>query len=70
MATWTFFGCVFIFAPDGTAVAASVNKPGSWGDSFIAENSGIYDKLKHVLHLLVVNVLWMLPFLASLPFFD
>ncbi len=46
-----FVGCVFVFAPDGTVVAASVNNPGSWHDSFIAENSGIYDKLEQVFTL-------------------
>ncbi len=46
-----FVGCVFVFAPDGTAIAASVNNPGSWHDSLIAENSGIYDKLEQVFTL-------------------
>jgi hypothetical protein len=41
-------GCVFAFAPSGLIVAASVNNPGMWHDSFIAENSGLYEKLNAV----------------------
>ncbi len=41
-----YIGCIFVFAPTGLVVAASVNNPGSWHDSFIAENSGTYNKLE------------------------
>ncbi len=44
-------GCVFVFAPDSNVVAALVNNPGSWHDSFIVKNSGIYDKLDQVFTL-------------------
>jgi hypothetical protein len=37
-------GCVFAFAPSSVIVATSVNNPGTWHDSFIAENSGLYEK--------------------------
>ena len=43
-----FVGCIFVFVPDGTVVAASVNNPGSLHDSFITENSGTYNKLEQV----------------------
>ncbi len=43
-----FVGCVFAFAPSGVVVTCTVNAPGSWHDSFIAENGGIYAKLESV----------------------
>ncbi len=43
-----FVGCIFVFVPYGTIVSASVNNPGSWHNSFIAENSGTYNKLEQV----------------------
>jgi hypothetical protein len=43
-----FVGCVFAFVPSGLVVACTVNGPGSWHDSFIAENVGIYAKLESV----------------------
>ena len=41
-----FVGCMFVFALNGTVVAASVNNPRSKCDGFTAENSGIYNKLE------------------------
>ncbi len=41
-----FAGCGFAFAPSGVVVAYTVNAPGSWHDSFLAENGGIYSKLE------------------------
>ncbi len=38
--------CVFALAPSGLVVSCNVNAPGSWHDSFIAENGGSYSKLK------------------------
>jgi hypothetical protein len=43
-----FVGCVFAFAPSGLVIACTVNAPGSWHDSFIAENGGLYAKLESV----------------------
>jgi len=43
-----FIGCIFVFAPSGVIVACILNAPGSWHDSYIAENGGLYDKLKSV----------------------
>ena len=43
-----FVGCVFVFAPNGLVVGASVNNPGSWHDSFIAKNSGTYETLENI----------------------
>jgi hypothetical protein len=43
-----FVGCVFAFAPSGMVVACTLNAPGSWHDSFIAENGGLYAKLESV----------------------
>jgi hypothetical protein len=41
-------GCVFAFVPSGLIVAGTINAPGSWHDSFIAENGGLYVKLESV----------------------
>jgi hypothetical protein len=38
----------FCFAPSGIIVACTVNTPGSWHVSFIAENGGLYAKLESV----------------------
>jgi len=43
-----FVGCVMAFAPSGIIVACMLNAPGSWHDSYIAENGGLYDQLKAV----------------------
>jgi hypothetical protein len=43
-----FVGCMMAFAPSGIIVACTLNAPGSWHDSFIAHNSGLYDQLKAV----------------------
>jgi hypothetical protein len=43
-----FVGCVFVFAPSGVIVACTLNAPGSWHDSYIAESSKLYEKLKSV----------------------
>jgi hypothetical protein len=43
-----FVGCVMAFAPSGIIVACTLNAPGSWHDSFIAQNGGLYDQLKAV----------------------
>jgi hypothetical protein len=43
-----FVGWNFVFAPSGVIVACTLNAPGSWHDSYIAENGGLYDKLKAV----------------------
>jgi len=40
-----FVGCVMAFAPSRIIVACTLNAPGSWHDSFIAQNSGLYDQL-------------------------
>jgi hypothetical protein len=33
-----FVGCIFAFIPSGLVIACTLNAPGSWHDSFIAEN--------------------------------
>jgi hypothetical protein len=43
-----FVGCVYVFAPSGLIVACTLNAPGSWHDSVIAENGGLYDTLRGV----------------------
>ena len=43
-----FVGCIFVFAPSGAIVACTLNAPGSWHDSYIAENGGLYDKLRSI----------------------
>jgi hypothetical protein len=43
-----FVHAVFIFAPSGTIVVCTLNAPGSWHDSFIAQNGGLYGKLDEV----------------------
>jgi hypothetical protein len=43
-----FVGCVIAFAPSGIIVACTLNAPGSWHDSFIAQNGGLYDVLRAV----------------------
>jgi hypothetical protein len=40
-----FVGCIFVFTPSGLILACKLNAPGSWHDSYIAENGGLYDKL-------------------------
>jgi hypothetical protein len=41
---WWLHGHFMGYAPVGTAIAASVNNPGSGMIALIAKNSGIYDK--------------------------
>jgi hypothetical protein len=41
-------GSVFIFAPSGLIVACTVNAPGSWHDSTVAQNGGLYCDLKTI----------------------
>jgi hypothetical protein len=43
-----FVGCIFVFAPSGVIVSCIVNAPGSWHDSYIAENGGLYETLRYV----------------------
>ena len=43
-----FIGCIFVFAPSGVIVSCIVNAPGSWHDSYIAENGGLYETLRNV----------------------
>jgi hypothetical protein len=43
-----FVGCVYVFVPSGVVVASAVNAPGSWHDSEIATNCGLYDKLQSI----------------------
>jgi len=43
-----FVGGIFVFAPSGVIVACILNAPGSWHDSYIAENGRLYNKLKSV----------------------
>jgi len=43
-----FVGDIFVFAPSGVIVACILNAPGSWHDSYIAENGRLYNKLKSV----------------------
>ena len=43
-----FVGNIFAFAPDGTIFACSLNAPGSWHDSYIAEIGGVYRKLEQL----------------------
>jgi hypothetical protein len=43
-----FVGWVMAFAPYGIIVACKLNAPGSWHDSFIAQNGGLYDQLRAV----------------------
>jgi hypothetical protein len=43
-----FVNAVFVFAPSGTIVVCTLNAPGSWHDSFIEQNGGLYDKLDKV----------------------
>jgi hypothetical protein len=45
-----FVNAVFVFVPSGTIVACTLHEPGSWHDSFIAQNGGLYDKLDEVFH--------------------
>jgi hypothetical protein len=41
-------GSVFTFAPSGLILACTINAPGSWHDSTIAQNGGLYNDLKTV----------------------
>jgi hypothetical protein len=43
-----FIGCIFVFSPSGLIVACTLNAPGSWHDSYIAENGGLYDTLRTI----------------------
>ncbi len=43
-----FVGCIFAFVPSGIVVACTLNAPGSWHDSFIAEDGGLCDTLEAV----------------------
>jgi hypothetical protein len=39
---------MLVFSPLGGVVACTLNAPGSWHDSYIAENGRLYDKLKKI----------------------
>jgi hypothetical protein len=39
-----FVGCIFTLVPSGIIVSCTLNAAGSWHDSYIAENSGLYAK--------------------------
>jgi hypothetical protein len=39
---------VFIFAPSGLIVACTLNAPGSWHDSTIAQSGGLYNDLQSI----------------------
>jgi hypothetical protein len=41
-------GSGFVFAPSGFIVACTLNTHGSWHDSSVAENGGLYSTLKTV----------------------
>ncbi len=43
-----FVACFFAFAPSGIVVACMLNAPGSWHNSFIAENGGLHAKMESV----------------------
>ncbi len=43
-----FIGYMLVFSPLGGVVACTLNAPGSWHDSYIAENGKFYDKLKKI----------------------
>ena len=43
-----FVGCIFVFSPSGLIVACTLNAPGSWHDSYIAEHGGLYDLLQSI----------------------
>jgi len=47
-----FIGCIFVFSPSRLTVACTLNAPGSWHDSYIAENGGLYDTLQTIHELL------------------
>ena len=42
-----YVSCIYVFAPDGTIIAAALNAPGSVHDSQIADWGGVYTKLEH-----------------------
>ena len=49
---WThdhYIGNIFVFAPNGTVIAAVLNAPGSMHDSCIADFGFLYDKLQVIL---------------------
>jgi hypothetical protein len=51
---WThdhYVSNVFVFTPDGTIAACTINAPGSMHDSVVAEEGGIYDKLETMFEL-------------------
>ena len=43
----TFVNSVFVFAPDGLIRMCTINCPGTWHDSQIADY-GVYDKMEEV----------------------
>jgi hypothetical protein len=43
-----YIGCIFAFVPSGFIVGYTLNAPGLWHDSMIAENGGLYKMLKNV----------------------
>ncbi len=43
-----FVGCIFAFAQYGVIVSCTLNAHGSWHNSYIAENGGLYTKSKSV----------------------
>jgi hypothetical protein len=43
-----FVGYIFVFAPSRVIVRCTVNAPGSWHDSYIAESGGLYETLRDV----------------------
>ena len=43
----TYVNCVFVFAPDGKIRICTLNAPGTWHDSTIAEY-GVYSKMEYI----------------------
>jgi hypothetical protein len=43
-----FVGCISVFAPSRVIVSCIVNALGSWHDSYIVENGGLYETLRDV----------------------
>lgn len=48
---WThghYVSSIFLFAPDGTIPACSINAPGCWHDSTVADYGGVYEKMERL----------------------
>jgi hypothetical protein len=43
-----FVGCIFVFAPSRVTVCCIIKAAGSWHDSYIVENGGLYEMLRDV----------------------